>query len=61
MTTLEIPIAISNCGYGGYNGFILAFIGNSDWSCGIHVAYHNGIHFCRIENGVYICNTITTS
>jgi hypothetical protein len=61
MATLGITIAIASVGYGGFNGFMIVFYGNSNWSCGIYVSYGNGFRFCRIENGVYIPNTITVS
>ena len=61
MATLGLRLGISNVGYNGYDGFMIVFFGSNNWNCGIYVSYGNGFHFCRIENGVYMHNTINIS
>lgn len=61
MKSLGLSLAISIVGFDNYTGFMIAFRGNSSWSCGLYVSYGNGFNFCRIENGRYISNTINVS
>ena len=61
MVTLGLRLAITSIGFNSFNGFMITFYGNENWSCGIYVSYGNGFKFCRIESGNYKVNNITTS